>query len=43
MVLAYYEILTRLYSMRNSIMNFNAPAHETAQMIGDLIQEMEEK
>jgi len=43
MVLAYYEILTRMYSMRKNIMNFNAPAYETAQMIGDLIKDMEEK
>jgi len=42
MVLAYYEILGRLYSIRKTIIDFDTIPSEAAQLIGDLVQDMEE-
>lgn len=39
-MLAYYEILNRLYSMKKSIVEYDSTAHETAKIIQDLIDEM---
>lgn len=40
-MLAYYEILNRLYSMKKSIIAHNSTARDIARTIQDLIDEME--
>lgn len=42
MVLSHYEILARLYSIRNTIVTFDATSRESVQMIKDLIDDIEE-
>lgn len=41
MVIAHYEIISRLYSMKKSIIDYSPTAHETAKIIQDLIDEIE--
>lgn len=41
-MLAHYEILGRLYSIKKSIVDYGSTENETAKMIQDLIDEIEQ-
>ncbi len=43
MVLTHHEIITRLYSMRNTIASLDATASESVRLIGDLIEDIEDQ